>query len=126
MIPFAGSVIINGRIYFEEIINNFIVFVPVGVYTGMLKTEWPLIKKIVPVFGISFAYEILQFILAIGVTDITDLISNTAGGIAGILIVGVLSGIFKDKVIKILNILAMLCTVFVAGFLILLIVYNYL
>ena len=32
LIPFGGSVIANGKIDFDEIINNAIVFIPVGAY----------------------------------------------------------------------------------------------
>ncbi len=50
----------------------------------MLKQEWSIIKKISVGFFISSGIEVLQFVLAIGATDITDLIGNTLGGIVGI------------------------------------------
>ena len=38
LIPFGSSVISNGKIDFDEIINNAIVFIPVGVYFSLLFT----------------------------------------------------------------------------------------
>ncbi len=117
LIPFNGSVITNGKIDFDEIINNALVFIPVGVYLGMLMTDQALFKKIGVVLAISLAYETLQFIFAIGASDITDLISNTLGGIVGIAIVYLLSLALKDKTAKILNRIAIVCTVLLVVFL---------
>ena len=52
----------------------------------MLKKDWPILKKISVGFFISLGIEVLQFVLSIGATDITDLIGNTFGGIVGILV----------------------------------------
>ena len=43
-IPFKESAIVNGRISFSEIINNAIVFIPVGVFTAMLADNLKFIK----------------------------------------------------------------------------------
>ena len=40
--------------------------------------------KLLIIAGISLLLEITQYILAIGSSDITDLITNTAGGLLGI------------------------------------------
>lgn len=84
LIPFAGSVIINGKADFGEIFDNLLIFVPFGIYICMMKPDWSLPKKLLPIFLTSLILEILQFILAVGASDITDLISNTAGGLLGI------------------------------------------
>ena len=47
LIPFGGSVIANGRIDFDEIINNVIVFIPVGVYFSLLFRNKSFLKVIV-------------------------------------------------------------------------------
>ena len=44
IIPFMGSVIVNGKIDTSEIINNIIVFIPVGIYVCMLKKDWSILK----------------------------------------------------------------------------------
>lgn len=117
IIPFSGSVIVNGKFYINEIINNILVFIPVGTYTCMLKQEWSILKKVSVAFFISLAIEVLQFILSIGATDITDLIGNTIGGIIGIGIFYLFTKIFKNKAINILNILASIATVVLVGLL---------
>ncbi|WP_455539103.1 VanZ family protein [Terrisporobacter sp.] len=106
IIPFAGTATVNGKIQMSEIIKNVIVFIPVGIYACMLKQEWSIIKKISVSFFISLGIEALQFVLAIGATDITDIIGNTLGGVIGIGIFYLFTKLFKSKAIKIFNILA--------------------
>ncbi|MDB0441175.1 VanZ family protein [Clostridioides difficile] len=124
LVPFAGSLIVNNRVDISEIILNVAVFVPFGIYLCMLKEKWSFIKKVVPIFITSLAFETLQYIFAIGASDITDLIGNTLGGIIGIAVFMLLSKIFKNKTIKIFNVLALIVTVIVVLFLGLLIVVN--
>lgn len=124
LIPFLGSIIVNGRLYINEIINNILVFVPVGIYTCMLKQEWSTPKKVSVAFFISLTIEVLQFILAIGATDITDLIGNTIGGAIGIGIFFLFIKIFKNKTINIFNILASIATVGLVGLLSMLLLVN--
>ncbi len=45
LIPFAESVVVNDKIYVEEIFQNMVAFIPLGVYIGMLKPEWAFWKK---------------------------------------------------------------------------------
>lgn len=124
LIPFKGSVITNGRISTSEIILNVLIFVPLGVYISMLKEDWNFICKVAPVFCTSLLFEVLQYLLGIGATDITDLIGNTLGGIIGILLFGLLSKLLKENTIKFINIIATVGTVLILGLLILLIVAN--
>ena len=106
LIPFGGSVIANGKIDFDEIINNAIVFIPVGAYFSLLFKNKSVLKAIGSVLGISFVYEIIQFIFAIGA------------------LVYVLSIVLKDKTHKILNRIAIVCTVLVVAFLFMLLAVN--
>lgn len=126
VIPFAESVIINGKIDLGEIIDNLIVFIPVGAYIGMLGKEEKFYKKVIPIFLLTLVLEISQYILHIGATDITDVIMNTLGGIVGILLINFLYRIFKNnsKIDKILNILATICTIGVVFLMTILIVVN--
>lgn len=124
LIPFAESAVVNGKMDFGEIINNIIAFIPVGIYFGMIKTDWPFLKKVSAIAGISLLYEIAQFTFAIGATDITDLIDNTLGGVVGIIIFASLFRVFEEKTYKILNILAAICTVVLLGLILCLIITN--
>lgn len=112
-IPFKESAIINGRISFSEIINNAIVFIPVGVFTAMLADNLKFIKMAAVPFGISLFYEITQYIFAVGACDITDLINNTLGGIVGILIFKLRRKVLGDKAYKVVNIFSIMCVVLI-------------
>ncbi|MDD4797384.1 MAG: VanZ family protein [Eubacteriales bacterium] len=105
-IPFAGSVIINGRISIAEILANVLVFVPYGLFTGVLMGKSRFLQKFAPIFFTSLLFELLQYAFALGATDITDLLGNTAGGILGIGLFVVLRKRFKERAGKAVNILA--------------------
>ena len=79
-----------------------LIFIPFGIYITMLKSNWSFIKKIIPIFLTSLIVEILQYIFAVGATDITDLIGNTLGGVIGIGIFYLLIKLLKTKLINLL------------------------
>ena len=124
LIPFMGSVIVNGRIYINEIIDNILVFIPLGIYICMLKEDWSILRKISVGFFISLGIEVLQFILAIGATDITDLLGNTLGGILGIGVFYLFSKLFKNKTNKIINTLALIATILLVSMISILLLAN--
>ena len=124
LIPFAGSLIVNGKADMSEVILNIAVFIPFGTYLSMLDRKMSFIMKVLPVFVVSLMYEVLQYCFAIGASDITDLLGNTLGGIIGIGLFAVCSKILGEKTVRILNILAAVGTVAVVVLLVLLIVVN--
>lgn len=124
LIPFSKLANVNGRIDIKEIIENMLIFIPVGVYACMLRQKGAIIKKILAVLFISLLIEILQYILAIGVSDITDIIGNTLGGVIGIGIFYLFTKIFKNKAIRILNVLASIVTIGLVGLLAMLLLTN--
>lgn len=111
LIPFVGSFDSNGVIRLGEIGDNILAFTPLGIYIGMLKAQWSILKKLLAVVGLSLAFEITQFIFAIERTDITDVLSNTLGGAIGIGIYALLSRILKDGTNKVVSLLAAACTI---------------
>lgn len=124
LIPFAGSVIVNGKVNFGEIIQNGFAFVPFGILISSLWKEKTVIMRIAPICGVSLIFEILQFIFAVGASDITDLIMNTFGGIVGIGIYFLFSNVFKSKCDTIINIVSLCCAVLLSLFLALVLVSN--
>ena len=124
LIPFHESVIVNNRIEFSEIYDNILVFIPFGLYVSMLKNNWPFLKKVIPIVSVSLLYEVLQFIFAVGASDITDLIGNTLGGIIGIAIYLIFRKSLKTdfKANKVLNIFALIGTICITIFLALLVI----
>jgi len=76
---------------------NIAVFMPLGFYLAAYKKDWKLIKLIAVIILISFMLEAVQFVLAIGVSDVTDLMLNTIGGIFGIMVYYFIARLFKGK-----------------------------
>ena len=124
LIPFAGSLIVNGKADMSEVILNIAVFIPFGTYLSMLDRKMSFIMNFLPIFAVILMYEVLQYCFDIGASDITDLLGNTLGGIIGIGLFTVCSKILGEKTVRILNILAAVGTVAVVVLLVLLIVVN--
>lgn len=126
LIPFSESVIINGKLHFSEIIMNVVIFVPLGIYTGILYKRWTTGKKLFLFFLISLICEVFQFILAIGASDITDIINNTLGGIIGLIIYKGIEKVFKNsvKTQRFINIIAIIGTILMILLLLLLMINN--
>lgn len=114
-IPFSASLEINGKIDVSEIILNIIAFIPFGIYFSMMNSRWKFIQKTLLFLGVSLFYEVMQYILAIGESDITDLIMNTLGGIIGLGIYVLCSKLLGKNTIKVLNILATVGTICMVG-----------
>ncbi len=120
LIPF-NDLISNGKFYFfGEIIMNIIIFVPLGIYTGILSKKWNFGKNLLIIFLLSFFVELIQFIFKLGSFDITDTITNTLGGIIGLLVFIVIEKVFKNKAKKFINIIAVIGTGLMILFLVLL------
>lgn len=126
LIPFKESVIINGKIDLDEIINNCIVFIPLGLYMGIQDRKNSFLIKLFPIFGLSLGFEIIQFVFHIGASDITDIIMNTLGGAVGISIINAIYKLFKNekKINKVLSILATICTICVLIIIFILLIAN--
>jgi len=119
LIPFSEPSILNGKINFGEIIMNVVIFVPVGIYAGILFKRWIFGKNFIFYFIISLIIEGLQFILRVGAFDITDTITNTLGGIIGLMIFKAIEKVFKNsaKAQKFINTIAAIGTVLMILFL---------
>lgn len=96
-----------GRLQIKEAIMNILIFLPAGIYSRMLGTN--TIKTIAFGFSLSFLFEICQYILAIGVCDITDIINNTVGVAIGVLLYALLEKIFSKSIplSRVINTLSM-------------------
>ncbi len=77
--PFDAS---GGRL---EILFNILIFIPFGFFMGRF-SERSFLGKWGTIFLVSLFVEILQYIFGIGATDITDIITNTSGGLMGLLL----------------------------------------
>lgn len=125
LIPFKDSVILNQRIDLSEIINNIIIFIPFGGLLGIIDKKSSSLKKIIIILLFSLVIEFSQFIFGLGATDITDIITNTLGGIVGLLIYQFLKMLFKEnKLDRILVLLGMIIFIICLAFIIFLLVIN--
>ena len=126
LVPFAESAVVNGKIDFDEIIGNILIFIPAGLYLNMLKRNWSFFTKVGLIAGISLSYEVLQYLFGIGATDITDLIGNTLGGVVGLGMYRLFLKIGKTEAQanRILTFLASIGTMLMLSLLLLLIVMN--
>ena len=107
-IPFSEPLIVNGKIVFAEMLFNLVSFIPLGVCLPLVKSPWSRWEIAGAGLLLSLVYECLQYILAIGATDMTDLILNTLGVCVGLLIYQIFIRVFKSQIRKWVNILGML------------------
>jgi glycopeptide antibiotics resistance protein len=110
------------KIDVSEIILNVVIFVPLGIYAGVLFKRWTFVNKLFFFFLISLMFEGLQFILRIGAFDITDIITNILGGIIGLMIFKAIEKLFNNSVKsqKFITIIAAIGTVLMISLLLLL------
>lgn len=86
LIPYGDSESINGQLDVQELVENILIFVPFGIYAGMLVREKSWWKVILAGAGFSLLLETLQYVFAIGASDITDVINNTLGAVLGVVL----------------------------------------
>lgn len=117
LIPFREPLLYNGRIDYNEIFLNILIFVPLGLYVGILFKKLSHAQKIFSFFMVSLLCEVCQFILKIGAFDITDIINNTLGGIIGLVLFQGLTKFFGNaqKAQKLVNIIATIGTIVIVS-----------
>ena len=95
LIPFAAPSIVNGS--FREMIDNVIIFIPFGLLLNVNFKEVGFLSKFAFILVLSLTFELIQFIFAIGATDITDVITNTVGGFLGLKLYGLSNKYINNK-----------------------------
>lgn len=126
LIPFHYDQEIGRVFHIKEVLENVLIFLPMGIYLSILLPNWKVSGKLALIAGTSCLLEILQFALAIGCSDITDVITNTAGGLLGLAVYGVLVRLLGDraKANRLFLVLAGIVSVLVIGFLGLILIAN--
>jgi glycopeptide antibiotics resistance protein len=72
-----------------DMVLNILFFVPFGLLLSVNLKQTPFGRKLAYIFLFSLIVEIIQYIFAIGITDITDVLANTTGGLLGLVLYGV-------------------------------------
>ena len=122
LIPFSKPVMLYGKADIGEMVLNVLAFVPLGIYTAMLFVRWHWGKILLFCCGFSLLIESIQFALAIGAFDITDIITNTTGGLIGLSLFYAMEKAFgnRGKAQRFINVLATIATATLVLFLFLL------
>ncbi|HSX34553.1 MAG TPA: VanZ family protein [Candidatus Saccharimonadales bacterium] len=80
LVPFTGFSPGNA----PDVLYNFIVFIPFGLLLSVNFKQASFRRKLAAIVFVSAAVEVAQYVFAIGTSDITDVITNTAGGLLGL------------------------------------------
>ena len=99
LIPFAAPSMIHGRINYNEMIFNFAFFIPFGLLLSVNFKQISFWNKLTSIMLFSISCELIQYVFAIGATDITDVITNTTGGLFGLLLYKLSNKFLKEKIL---------------------------
>lgn len=126
LIPFHYSTSAGEQFHIKEVRDNVLIFIPFGILLSMLAPTMNLLYKFLIIFVTSLVLETMQFVLAIGGTDITDLITNSLGGIIGIALYALLLKAVKDKqkIDTVISVVAEIVTVLFLGLMSVLLLSN--
>ena len=91
LLPFKTNTLVNG---IKETIINFLLFIPFGMYLKYFFKNHTFFNIVIIILT-SFIFEVLQYVLHIGVSDITDIIMNTFGGLIGIILINIMFSLTK-------------------------------
>ena len=125
-IPFYYDKEIGTEFHLTEVFENLLIFVPMGIYLQMLLPKGRFHGKLAVIAGTSLLLETAQYVLAIGRSDITDLLSNTTGGLLGRALYCIIARLLRnrERADKLFLVLAVIASVIVIGLLALLLFLN--
>ena len=98
LIPFHYDKEVGAAFHLTEVLENFLIFVPMGIYLQMLLPRTKLYVKFMLIAGTSFLLETMQYILAVGRSDITDVFTNTAGGLLGLAVYSMAARLIGNRI----------------------------
>ena len=124
LIPFNQPAIVNGKADISEIVLNVLAFIPYGLFIHILMDEKSILKKLLIIFATSFIFELIQYLFAIGASDITDIISNTSGGIIGVVFSMFMEKLLRENRIKYINIVSTICAIILTAMCVILLLAN--
>jgi glycopeptide antibiotics resistance protein len=95
LIPFVTL----GQTGLSETVSNVVIFVPLGLLLGLNFPQAALWRLLLVVLAFSVAAETFQFVFAIGTTDATDVVTNTVGGLAGLVLYRLVTKVVRAEIV---------------------------
>jgi glycopeptide antibiotics resistance protein len=86
-----------------EMAANVALFVPFGLYLGMLVPRWGWGGIAAIAATVSIGLETAQYVLAVGSSDVTDVILNTAGAVTGLALLAVARRVLRKRTASVLT-----------------------
>ncbi|WP_456785713.1 VanZ family protein [Cellulomonas sp. P5_C5] len=83
LVPFVSTRGAGASTPFDVVVNVAL-FVPLGLYLGLLAPSWRWWKVAGAAAAVSLGLEVAQYVLAVGSSDLTDVVVNTAGALVGL------------------------------------------
>lgn len=104
--------IFTGKADVLEAVLNILIFIPLGVYLGVLYRKHSFVKMLIIILSITLIVESTQYLLKTGAFDTTDLLTNTLGGLIGLIFFQCIASLFSDslKTQRIVNLIAFIGT----------------
>ena len=100
LVPFIDVINKRGD-HLRQIILNIIMTIPFGFFLPLVGKKMNLIKTVLITTAFSISIEFLQlFSIAYRATDITDVITNTLGGLIGYCLYKVFNSLFVSSTIS--------------------------
>ena len=62
LVPYAASVVVNGKVQISEIIENMLVFLPFGLCISAIYPDSEIQNRILLASGLSLFFEVTQYI----------------------------------------------------------------
>lgn len=126
LIPFHYDKEIGAAFHLTEVLENVLIFLPMGIYLQLLLPKLKFHTKLTVITGISLLLEIAQYALAVGRSDLTDVLTNTAGGLLGLVVYSTIARLLgnRAKADKLFSVLALVVSVIVIGLLALILFAN--
>ena len=83
-------------------VGNIVLFFPIGFCGMILSSERrsKLLSSLGICLGISLGIEVLQYILVIGMSSVSDLILNCAGGLCGIVLYYIFGRLLSESLLE--------------------------
>ena len=110
LIPFLPSAEAGGSAPLE-VVANIVLFIPFGLYLGLLAPTWQWWKATGVFVGASLVLETTQHLLSTGSFDTTDVIVNAAGGLAGLGLLALARGRLQARTAGVMTRACLIATV---------------